>query len=104
MHYAGRVTGTIVDRYQLRGVAVTVDGVPLAGASVVLFGQRFRQASLPVRTAADGTFTLPVFEGQSYSVHASYNVPGETFRQLQANEPLTVSGQPEPIRLVLTAR
>jgi hypothetical protein len=91
-------------RYELKGVAVDSAGAPIAGASVTLFGGRFRQATLPVRTAADGSFTLPVFEGQSYTARAFMNVSADPFRQAQAAQTILISGDPPPIRLVLVVR
>jgi hypothetical protein len=91
-------------RYELTGVAVGADGVPIAGASVYLQGQRFRQATTAIRTAADGSFALPVFEGQSYTVRAYVNVTAAPVRQASAQEAITISGQPSPIRLVLVVR
>jgi hypothetical protein len=91
-------------RYELRGVAVDAAGVPIARASVHLQGARYRQVTTPVSTAADGTFVLPVFEGQSYTVRALVTLPGEPRRQAQAAQVVTISGDPAPIRLVLVVR
>jgi hypothetical protein len=91
-------------RYELKGVAVDAAGAPIAQASVHLQGARFRQVTTPVSTAADGTFVLPVFEGQSYTVRAFVNLPGEPRRQAQAAQVVTISGDPAPIRLVLVVR
>jgi hypothetical protein len=84
-------------------VAADAAGVPIAHASVHLQGARFRQMTTPVSTAADGTFVLPVFEGQSYTVRAYVSLPGER-RQAQAAQVVTISGDPAPIRLVLVVR
>lgn len=91
-------------RYELKGVAVDAAGAPIAQASVHLQGARFRQVTTPVNTAADGTFVLPVFEGQSYTVRAFVSLPGEPRRQVQAAHVVTISGDPAPIRLVLVVR
>jgi hypothetical protein len=58
----------------------------------------------PVSTAADGTFVLSVFEGQSYTVRAFVSLPSEPRRQAQAAQVVTISGDPAPIRLVLAVR
>ena len=65
---------------------------------------RFRQVTTPVSTAADGTFVLSVFEGQSYTVRAFVSLPSEPRRQAQAAQVVTISGDPAPIRLVLAVR
>jgi Carboxypeptidase regulatory-like domain len=90
-------------RHELKGVAVDSAGTPLAGATVVLHAGR-RQAINPVRTAADGSFTVPVFEQQFYTVRAYINVSANPFRQAQATQTIAISGDPPPIRLVLVVR
>jgi hypothetical protein len=87
-------------RHDLKGTVVTADGTPAAGASVVLrIG--FHQASEVVKTAADGSFTVPAFEGLIYQVHTYLNVPGEGFRQMQGSKTVTITGPPPPVQLVL---
>ena len=91
-------------RHQLKGIAVDADGAPIAGANVVLFSGEYRQATMPVKTAADGTFTLPVFDGQAYTIRAYVNLATSPIRQAQATESISVRGEPPPIRLVLVVR
>jgi hypothetical protein len=92
-------------RYELKGVVVGADGAPIGGALVYLTDERFRQASQPVKTAADGSFSVAVFEGRTYTARGNYNIPATTpQRQLQGTLPLVVSGPPAPIRLVLASR
>ncbi len=91
-------------RYELTGVAVGADGTAIAGASVFLQGPRFRQATTSIRTAADGSFAIPVFEGQSYTIHAYVNVSENPLRQASAQQSIAIAGQPSPIRLVLVVR
>jgi hypothetical protein len=57
-----------------------------------------------VRTSADGRFTLPAFGGHSYTVRAYVNVSANPFRQAQAAQSVTISGDPSPIRLILVVR
>ena len=88
-------------RYELRGIAVAADGTPVAGASVFLQGARGRQVTALIRTAADGSFTLPVFDGQSYTLRAYVNVSANPVRQANAARTFTVAGDPPPVRIVL---
>jgi len=90
--------------YELHGTAVDADGTPVAGASIAVFGSRFQQLTMDVKTGADGAFTVSVFEGQSIRVHGFINVSTNPFRQANGEQALTVSGPPEPIRLVLVVR
>jgi hypothetical protein len=92
-------------RYELKGVTVSPDGVPIADASVVVRDRAFHQVSNPVRTATDGSFVLTVFEGQSYQIAAHYNIPGTSpVRQAQGEHIIQISGAPQPIRVVLSVR
>lgn len=91
-------------KYELRGTAVDAAGAPVAGASIVVFGARSEQLTMDVKTGADGTFTVNVFEGQSIRVHGFINVSTNPFRQANGEQALTVSGTPAPIRLVLIVR
>jgi hypothetical protein len=91
-------------KYELHGTAVDAEGAPIAGASIVVFGPRFEQLTMDVRSAADGTFTVPVLEGLSIRVHGSINLSTNPFRQANGEERVTVSGPPAPIRLVLVVR
>lgn len=91
-------------KYVLQGTAVDAGGAPVADASIVLFGPRFQQLTLDVKTGADGTFTVNVFEGQSIRVHGFIDVSMNPLRQANGEQALTVSGPPEPIRLVLVVR
>jgi protocatechuate 3,4-dioxygenase beta subunit len=91
-------------RYELKGTAVDANGAPVTGANVYLQGARFRQVTYPVVTDADGRFTLPVFEGQSYQIRAHLNLSTNPVRQAQAVQPVTIQGDPPPIRLVLVVR
>ncbi len=59
---------------------------------------------MDVKTGADGTFTVNVFEGQSIRVHGFINVSTNPPRQVNGEQALTVSGPPEPIRLVPVVR
>lgn len=88
-------------QYELRGVVVDAGGAPAAGASVyVTVGDGL--PSTPLRTGPDGSFTLPVFDGQSYSVRAVLDVPvTRPPRRLSAATTLTIQGEPPPIRLVV---
>jgi hypothetical protein len=65
-----------------------------------------RVASIDVRRVplADGSFAVTVFDTQSVVVHASYRVSIEPFRQASADQRLTISGPPDPVRLVLVVR
>jgi hypothetical protein len=71
---------------------------------VYLTGARFRQVTNPVRTGPDGSFTLPVFEGQTYTVRAHINVSTNPLRQGTAAQNIVIKGDPAPIRLVLVVR
>jgi len=91
-------------KYDLQGTAVDAGGAPVAGASIVVFGSRFQQLTMVVKTGADGTFTVSVFEGQPIRVRGFINVSTNPLRQASGEQALTVSAPPEPIRLVLLVR
>jgi len=91
-------------RYELKGVTVGADGIPIAGASVSLQGRRFSLATSSVRTGVDGSFTLPAFEGLAYTIRAYVNVSTNPSRQASAEQTITINGEPSPIRLVLVVR
>jgi len=85
----------------LTGTVVMPDGTPVSGASVVLRTGN-NQASLGVSTNERGEFSVRAFEGITYTVHASYNIPGEPRQpQLQARHNVRMTAAPEPVRLVL---
>ena len=87
--------------YELKGVVVDPGGVPIHGAFVSV-SIAFGQSSTPVRTGADGSFTLPVVDGHSYSVDAIHVVTViKPPRRLRAVQTITIQGEPPPIRLVV---
>ena len=90
-------------RYELKGVAVDATGVPVAGAFVVL-RSRGLQLTEPVKTGIGGGFTIPVFEGQTYTVDVYDYVSQDSFRETRASQVVRVTGDPQPIRLVLVVR
>jgi hypothetical protein len=92
-------------RHTLNGTAVTLDGTPMTGVSVVLQGPRGAQAGAVITTDAQGRFSFRVFEGLAYTVRAYYNVPGDPqHRQVQTSEAVRIAGPPPPMRLVLSPR
>jgi hypothetical protein len=90
--------------YELTGVIVDVNGVAVPGANLVVRGPRFQQLSPVVTTAADGSFQVTVFEGQAITLHSWYDVSASPMRQASRDLPMTISGPPPPVRLVLVVR
>lgn len=86
------VTGTLVDE----------DGSPLANAEITL-ATSVGAVGYPLRTGADGRFTLAAIAGHTYSAHAVHHSPdiGPTLETRSAVIRLTAEARMPSLRLVL---
>lgn len=86
----------------LNGIAVDLDGKPVAGAVVWLKETQYADADMPYRRETDheGRFSYPVYEGIKYTVNAYVESAGRTEKR---SSPLSVviTSKEEPIKLVL---
>jgi hypothetical protein len=87
----------------LRGVLVSKDGKPIAGAVVDVTAQGEWDAVRSVRSDADGNFTASVFEGVTYDVSAVAELP-EGGRVESERVPVKAAKDAPATRMVLRPR
>jgi hypothetical protein len=93
-----------LERYELEGVVVGLDGQPVAKATVFMHDRpRGTQVAVGIQTDAEGRFTFRVFGGLPYFLSAMYTVgTGTASRRFEAGAAVNTSaGAPPPVRLVL---
>ena len=93
-----------LERYELEGVVVGLDGQPVAKATVFMHDRpRGTQVAMGIQTDRDGRFTFRVFAGLPYFLSATYTVgTGTASQRFEAGAAVNTSaGAPPPVRLVL---
>lgn len=91
---------------EVTGVVLWLDGRPVSDANVWLADGEatFRQVAMGIKTDADGRFSFVVYDGLSYAVRVSDNIPDDPkHRQVNATSaPFVVSAETPALRLILT--